>query len=294
MDSDDHTTSNGIACRHSRRTMLSLGTAGVVSALAGCSSITGQSASGSSNSDDVFTDISFEGQQMVVELAEDHDIKQVNLIDPRGGEFASQAVASGVTEIPFQILDIENGISGFEHYQIGTYELVGERTGNKPTRDVELKPNLSITSISPHQYKNTGYIDSLKVRVRNDGTGPTWVYDIAYPEINRGTVSSPGDMAGLPKSHLVTPEKAIESVLTPNEERTFASTRQPFVFEEKSVCSDHSIEGEVVVATPLSKNPTAKFFLELSGGGKSTNPSTGRDEYYCNNISPQIKPEEQK
>lgn len=270
----------------SRRAVLSLGAAGILSGLAGCSSITGQPATGTSRSDDgVFTDISFEGQQMVVELAEGHDVERLNLVDPKGKQFASVNVAAGANRVEFQLIEIEPGLSGFDHYPPGVYELVAERGGASRTRDIEIRPNLTITSASPHLREESEFVEGLELTLRNVGTGPSWVYDIAYPKLTNGIESSISDMPGLPQSHIKHPSTASDTILTPGDEKVFASTRDPFVFENESTCTGESIEGVVIAATPLSNNPQRKFSVKFSGGASSTNPSTGADEYYCNHAS---------
>lgn len=286
-DTTDEESCENRAGWYSRRRLLGASGAALASATAGCSSLGPDgSQSGSPDSQsDVFTDISFEGQQMVVELQEGHSVERLNLIGPDGSEFASTKVSEGVNSVEFELIDISPGISGFEHYEPGEYSIVAPtQDGSKKTK-LSLQPSLQIISVSVSNEGPSEASDRLEVSVKNSGSGPTWIHDIGYSDLSAGQTSTPGEMPGLPKGDLRVPESAKESILTPGESQSFVSRDTPFVFEVRSVCQRSTLHGRVVAVSPVEAQDERSFRVELRGGATSTSPSSNRERYYCNSAS---------
>ena len=155
----------------SRRGLLRTGILSGSLALAGCLD----------ESDPVFQEISFEESHLVVRLHDEHAVEQLNLIAPDGSIFSQSAVATGATTVRIEMLDLREGLSSYDHYTPGEYELVAILPERTVTRELALRPELHVVDV--HQFRegdNAGDLSKLAVTLENVGTAPTWIYDFAY------------------------------------------------------------------------------------------------------------------
>lgn len=287
---EDASRANRGTC--SRRALLGACGLGLASAVSGCTSLpTGGSTSSSPESQsesDVFQEISFEGPQMIVELREGHSVERLNLVAPDGSEFSSTEISAGVSTEKIRLLDISPGLNRYEHYEPGEYSLVAAKKDGSVTEvSLSLKPSLRIIELSAAKGPS-GPEDRLQVRVENNGTGPTWVYDIAYQNLENGQTSKLGELYGLPEAELRIPKEAEKAIISPNESRAYVGRESPFLFGNKAICQGTTLQGTVTVASPVDSEAEQSFEVELQNGARSTDPSTQSETYYCNSITPSM------
>lgn len=293
MDSDDATSTAETEMEQSvhelprsRRSVLALGVSGLAAGIAGCSSVVNETstATGASESS-VFTDISFEGQQMVVGLAEGHSVERLNLIGPKGKAFTSEAVAKGSTSVEIQILDLEVNSGDYDHYTPGSYELVAKIEGDTESRDVELDPNIKIVDVAPYENPETESVTDTVITVENQGTGPTWIFDIGFLDAPNEQASELGSQPGVPEVYLSKPEDAEETIVLPGSKTEFVSGKSPFRFETKSACEGKELQSTVVLQTATKTQVKRPIRASFSGGVGNKETIASQDRFMCENAS---------
>lgn len=270
----------------SRRRILGLGCT-ALGALAGCGS-SGDTigATGASVRTPTFTDsVDIDGKFLVVTLPHGHDIKKVTLVDPDGEYFASRSVPVGVTRVRFELLDPRLMGSDYVHYDPGVYELVGTGAGGTYRQAIPLVPDVRIVDVRqvrdealPMQFVG------LVVTVENVGTGPTWVYDIAYAgspygSADSGITDSPGDPI------FAYPERPDVSVLGPTEAGEFVDFRRPLLFEDESDCNNETSEMEVRIG--IASGDQTVQTIRLTSGGEATKDSLYR-RWVCKSVDIEV------
>lgn len=141
--------------------------AGTTFGLAGCLEL-GESGARSSptGSASFLEGISFDGQDMVVQLSDDHSIDRLNLIGPDGSEFASTSVATGETKARLRILEITPG--DYLHYRPGTSELHAVSGENVDSAEITLQPSIEIKNMEQYsgsKHRDYGNVEiSIKIR----------------------------------------------------------------------------------------------------------------------------------
>ncbi|WP_255150125.1 hypothetical protein [Halorarius halobius] len=264
MQRNDSSTTDGIAHTPSRRAVLSLGAAGVGSALAGCSAITGGSPSSPNQSkDSVFTGHSFEGKELVVELRDGHDVERLNLIGPEGREYASASVSTGATQASLQVLEITPRDSF--HYPIGKSRVVAVTSEGSEDLQIELRPNIEITGVSQYSGKEPRDFGNVNVSIENRGTAPTWIYDIFYTGIPYSEARKEGDGRGSPALYLKEPEKPEQAIIPPETEREFVDSHPPYLFEEESDCNGNQLKSTVHLKLGYQKTHSEEIEAKFSG-----------------------------
>lgn len=237
MTSDDITNDGASTHRRrrprTRRSVLALGAASLSAGVSGCSAIRGDLPGIGSSDSSVFEEISFEGQHMVVQLREGHSVKRVNLIAPNGSEFSNQRVSAGVTRVEFQLMKISPGIGGYEHYSPGTYEFVAKlEGGEQETSSRRISPNLGIVGISSFSSGEEDDARNVVVAVENKGSGPTWIYNIAFENAPNDAANNTGDQPGIPGSYLIKPKDPLATILLPGQNKSYVSSPEPFLFKD--------------------------------------------------------------
>jgi hypothetical protein len=218
---------------------------------------------------------------MEVELVEDHGVSQLNLIAPDGTTYRGTDVATGATAVNIPILDIEPRVGGYEHYQPGSHQLVAVTNEDSKSQSIELNPELHISKVS--QYENgerSTDAGNLAITVMNQGTAPTWIYDITYREAPNPTANDDlGEDPGVPQ--LVTPEEPSEMIVEPASEQTFVGTSSPFLFtdEERQCNGEYSLT--VIAGKPINGPLEQQVDATVDGEVQSAG-LTG--EYTCTEI----------
>ena len=133
-----------------RRTALRTLAVSAVGGVAGCVSESGSpSGTDSGGGTDAGTDdgpfqrVAVDGTTLVVELARDADIEQVNLIKPNGELWGTRGVAAGAERVSFEF----HGA-----YTPGEYDVLG--VANEETvveESLEIRPNLEIREVGLHR-----------------------------------------------------------------------------------------------------------------------------------------------
>lgn len=273
----------------SRRRLLQAGVLAGTAALSGCLGDGERSTpTGSAGSDDV-QELSIDGSDLVVRLREDHAVTRLNLIGPDGERYAGTDVATGETQATIQLLDIQPGVGGYEHYEPGTHELATVTDEGSDSLDVDLVPDLRIVDVQ--QYRDGSRpsdLGKLAVTVENRGTGPTWVYDVTYQgapneQANIDLVSDPG----VPQ--LEKPDTSGDFVVGSDAKQTFVSSTSPIVFREGA---EQSCSGEitlnVILGLPEGSPLEADVSASLNG---EIQPIGLDDEFTCNRISVELDDE---
>ena len=254
----------------SRRRLIAWSTTALLSGVAGCSGTNNpsngtESSTGSPSppADSVFKGVEFSGPNLVVSLAEDHDVDRLNLIAPDGSTFEQTAVAEGATTAELQILYKSGG-----SYDTGEYELVAVRGESSDTMSVELRPEISVSDVEPEvdedDQNSTG---RLFVTVENTGPGPTWVYNIGFRNAPYSNAPEVIEGDGVADTRFELPQNPQQEFLQPDSEQRFLKGRGVLIIsDDDSVsCEGGSIELTVVVQTPHGdiEQPVR---ADLSGG----------------------------
>lgn len=234
--------------RLTRRGWLSLGAGTVGSLLAGCSS---RPPAAETPEPSVFRGTSFEGTDLVVELAEDHAVDRLNLIGPDGRLFAQSPVAVGQTRVGLEIMSIVS-LPGLKHYKPGLYELLAIGDAQTESKSVEMWPEVRIIDIRQYRRgKQQNDFGKLVVELENTGTGPTWIHDITYSNAPNFTANL--ELSDNPGIILLEyPTNPLSTVIHPGESKEYVGETSPFEFKNQDIqtCSD-SYEIEVIVGTPV-------------------------------------------
>lgn len=221
-----------------RRAYLRVGIAAGLAALAGCAN---RSADSSTETDGTpapgtnsgpFRDLSFEGGNLVVALAPEHNLSGVTLIAPDGTIFEQVAVATGVRTVRIPVLDPQPDDGGYRHYTPGVHELVGvDAEGDEVgSRVVPMQPKIELVGIE--QYRSgdrPSDFGSLVVTVENTGTAPTWVYDITYRDApNFAADTELGENPGV--LSVKTTSETTSVLAPPNGRSSYIDATSPLVF----------------------------------------------------------------
>ncbi|MFC7044804.1 hypothetical protein ACFQH6_04655 [Halobacteriaceae archaeon GCM10025711] len=165
--------------RTRRNTLASLGSI-TLGALAGCTSL----GFGQNTTSDAFTKVAIEGTDLVIELPEETSIDHVNVVQPDGGLFAENEIATGV-----QRVTIEIGTS----YDPGEYQVIGlDNEDVIDQRTLTIEPKLEILDVGLYRNNPDKPWDEVYggkeaertknaevfVEVENTGTGPEVITEL--------------------------------------------------------------------------------------------------------------------
>ena len=253
----------------SRRRLLAWSGTAPLAGVAGCSGTnnpsTGtESPMGSSAppADSVFQDIRFAGPNLVVMLADGHDVDRLNLISPDGSIFEQTSVARGATQVEMPVVFKTGGT-----YVAGEYELVAVLGESSESRPIELRPDTRIVDVEPEFDDDGNSSGRLFVTVEISGTGPTWVYNIGFQNAPYRNAPQVIEGDGVADTTFERPEDPSDEFLVPDTEQTFLKRRGVLVIDDNDEvsCSGDSIELTVVVQTPHG-NIEQPIRAQLSGG----------------------------
>lgn len=277
-------TMPGPATALSRRGFLRAGLATSIIGLGGCGETDTGDGVPSSDESSVFTAVTVDASDLVVELRDDHDVSEVTLVEPDGSLYARHATPSGVTTVRFQLIALEHGRA--EHYTPGTYELVAHRGDDSTSQEVELRPELAIRDISQSTDDEIPAPDTrIAVVVENIGTAPTWVYDVVFENApNWAANDKLGTRPGIP--HLVKPKELEELILWPNTSQTYVGANQPLRFFNGSeqLCS---VSTETTIILGTAGGEPMKRRVLITAGGQATSAGTG-DGFTCSDVSVEL------
>jgi len=266
----DNPASNGrdVERSISRRRLLAWSGTAILSGVAGCSGTNNpgsgtDSPTGTSSppADSVFEEVEFTGPNLVVTLAEDHDVDRLNLIAPDGSTFEQTTVAEGATQVEMQIV-FKTG----DTYSAGEYDLVAVSGESSESMTVGLQPEIQVVDVEPEFDEDDGYSSGrLFVTVENVGTGPTWVYNIGFQ--NAPYRNAPQVIDGVADTTFEQPEDSDKEFLAPETQRTFLKRRGVLVIDDNDdvSCEGDTAELTVVVQTPHG-DIEQPIRVQLSGG----------------------------
>ncbi|MCT9098159.1 hypothetical protein [Haloarchaeobius sp. HME9146] len=182
---------------------------------------------------DVVTEIGFEGMDLVVGLRPDAAVSKLNLISPDGTAFASKSVTRGATTVRIPILELRQLSSRYRHYSPGIHELVVITEDSVKRTQLSLEPDVQLVDIEVNSVARDGLRQGkLLFRMENQGTAPTWIFDITYEGApNFGANDPLSDFPGLPK--LQSPSEAPDLVLGPNEQVELVPESNPLRFSSR-------------------------------------------------------------
>jgi hypothetical protein len=231
--------------------------------------------------------INFDVQNLVVRLATGHSISDLSLIAPDGTLYTSASVATGQTTVPMQILDVDLMSGGYTHYEPGIHELVLETGSGQESVSIPLEPDLEIVDVGPVENPESPVeYGQLVVTVTNRGTGPTWVYDVAFEDAPNFAANDPlGDNPGV--SRLSGIEGPEDLIVIPGSEGHYSSTDVPLLLPDSSegICASEtttfSLSVGVAQGTPINTRISATADGEPVGDGI-------RGGVTCSNLSVMI------
>jgi hypothetical protein len=260
--------------------------------MAGCAdeATSGPSSDTQTGGRSVVQDVAVDAGHLVVRLREDHDVTGVTLIAPDGTLFTEHSVAVGVTTVRLELLDIQPGLGGYDHYEPGEYELVAVRDQESVRVPVDLQPDLRIVSV--RQYRDgdrPSDLGKLVVEVENVGTGPTWVHDITYRDAPNWVVNNPlSSDPGILK--LTQPTNPTDAILSPNGSSSFVGITTPILFVGDSTPSCSSVSDfSVIIGTAVRRDLEVQIRAMVSGTAQLAGPR----EYTCDEISVQMLSDDQ-
>jgi len=248
--------------RLSRRRFLA-GVSVCTAGLAGCSSRDAVESLSGPSFDTIVDDVSVESKEVVLELASS-DVTEAVLIGPDGTAFDSQLLDSGVRTVRFPILELDLQLSRSSHYTPGEYEvIVVVADGTEYSQPLSIEPDLQVTAVE--QYRDGESLDdlaALAITIQNNGTGPTWVYDITFEEALN--YSANGTISEFPAiSYLKEPTTSEELILSLGEDQRYLSNSWPLALPENQDCSgtEHNFSAHIGVAdgNPLNLDLAAHF-----------------------------------
>lgn len=275
----------------SRRALLGAGGLGLASLVAGCSSLDGSgSPSGGPESDaTVFTDISFEGQQMVVQLQEDHSVERLNLIGPEGSEYATSTVNTGETRVAIQIIRLSSG--RVKHYTPGIHEILAVTGEGSVSTQVSLSPSIEPINLRWISNEGDNSTGNIVFDVKNTGTAPTWVYRIFYRDVpNKDARDGTGSKAN-PTLALARPASEMETIVAPGETQEFVGQASPLIFSEKPQCNGEQISGTALIDSPVLEPHETEFTAELTGERVVVDSGGFSKSYSCGEVSLEVSGE---
>jgi hypothetical protein len=229
--------------------------------------------------DSVFQSLSFDVGDLVIGLPEDHGVSRISLTAPDGTLFQSVRPDFAETTVRLPVADPEIGQTDYVHYTPGTHELVakvGERTERQ---SIELRPDLSIVDIDLYRDGDRPIDDGrLVVRIRNDGTAPTWPYDITFVNApNWGADEPISRLVGLPK---VGSGERGKVMIPPMGERDYVTPSTPLLYDKESgiTCSGEKSQFSVIIAA--AAEPPLKQKVRVTALGNREN-ATIYEQYVC-------------
>lgn len=265
----------------SRRRFLQAGLVTGTACLAGCGQSDGENQTAIPGSQSVFREVTVDGTYLDVVLHEDTAVSAVSLIAPDGSEYESAEVATGVTRVQFQLLELE--LQQASHYTPGEYTLVAKLDGDTESRSVTLRPDLQIQEIRQCERVDIPAAKArIAVEIKNVGTAPTWVYDIAYRNPpNWGANDDLGSRPGIP--HLALPEPIENTLLHPGGIKVYVASNQPLRFPDQSgdQC-DISTEMTVILGTGTGEPIEQQIRVEATGQPRSPD---SLDRFLCTDVS---------
>ncbi|WP_157525993.1 hypothetical protein [Halorientalis sp. IM1011] len=260
----------------SRRSFVRLGAVGILTSAAGClgpdetntESDQGAREENLAGQSSLVEAIEFEGQDLVVQLVDNHDISKLNLLDPEGSLYTSASVATGETTVRLQIIEIQSVTHDYSHYTPGEHELALISDGSiNDTVAIDLEPSLEITDVQ--QYRDGEYDDDygkLVITVHNSGTGPTWVYDIAYSA--SPNFAADGDLAESYRYPVFTaPDESRDLSIPPGESQQYIPVNYPLHFPStvQQGCNLQSSQMDVLVGGANDQTLRARIGLHPDG-----------------------------
>jgi hypothetical protein len=269
--------------RVGRRTFLKAGLAASVAGLAGCASSDEDDAE-SPTADGIaaFSGIDVADGDLIVELA-DESVTGVNLIGPDGTLFGQQSVASGVSTVRFQLIELE--LSQSSHYTPGEYELVAERGEESASQPLELRPDLRVREIEQYRDDDDPSAPArLAAVVENNGNAPTWIHDQVYRDAPYWAANDElGTNPRIPYLHK--PEELDDLILRPGDERTYVGSSEPLRFVDEDVdAADCSLSTEMTVVLGTAVEEPLEKQIRITAGGDPA-PLGVRDGYICSDVS---------
>ena len=297
-------TNAGCTSGLTRRSFLYAGSIAFALGLAGCSSsgasehdpAANQTSSGSvtydGSSAPSVEGIDFDVQNLVVRLVPGHSVSDLSLIAPDGTLYTSASVAPGQTTVPIRILDVDLLSGGYTHYEPGVHELVLETGAGQESVSIPLEPDLEIVDVGPVANPETPIeYGQLVVTVANRGTGPTWVYDVAFEDAPNFAANDPvGDDPGLYRvSEISTPA---DIVVGPGETQEYLSGDVPLLFDGNSNtgCDQRAVSFRLLAGI-ATRDRIATTVVITSGRG----PVQGelRGGVTCGNLSVEISDQDE-
>lgn len=271
-----------------RRALLRIGGVSGLVGLAGCrSSETGDGGT-TAGGTSPFRSVTVEGKHLVVQLREDADVSEVTLIKPDGSLYGQREIASGVTTVRFQLVELELGRA--EHYTPGLYELIAVKEDQSESRPVTLHPDIRIQTIRQYSDEDLSAAEArIAVVVENVGSAPTWIYDIVYRNAPNWTANDElGSRPGI--SHLSKPDKVEELLLQPESTKTYVGQNQPLRFSEQdgNTC-DAEVQMTVVLGLGIGKPIEQQ--IHVTADGRPLSPDT-QDGFLCSDVSIEMVGEE--
>jgi hypothetical protein len=203
-------------------------------------------------------------QAVVVDLRADADVSELSLIGPDGEAVSSTTVAAGETQVTLPILEVNPEITGYEHYTPGEHELVAITEAGEVSRTLPLQPQISIEFVE--QYRNGSSSQDLgrvMVILRNQGTGPTWAYDITFNQApNYSANTDLTENIGLP--YVETPSEVSSVQIPPDATRRYISQFAPLILpEDEYDCNgdvaNFSMRVGIASGTVLNADLSASF-----------------------------------
>ncbi|WP_277552345.1 hypothetical protein [Halobaculum limi] len=241
----------------------------------------GGSSTATPATESVFESIAFEGQHLAIRLREDHDVSMINVIDPEGSLFAQQRVAVGETRVLIEMLDLNDGLGGHDHYRPGSYEVIALPETDGEQTQLDFTPQLRIRGVSQYTGPRPEDLGRVIVSIENVGTAPTWVYDLVYR--NAPQESANRDLTGLLGIPWIKrPENASELVIGPGETQSYVGYESPLLFPDSAVdsCSE---DGEFTVVVGVADGTAVEQKVKFNPGGQSRQVNS-IGEYVCSKV----------
>ncbi|WP_440992300.1 hypothetical protein [Haloarchaeobius baliensis] len=259
----------------SRRALLASGAGLIGTVLAGCLGGGDDGTANNSTSpgsvpvpdDSPVADVEVTTTDVVVSLEPDSDVSRLNLIAPDGTAFARRTVTAGATTVRLPI--IEHGEETFwgARYSPGTHELVAIHDGETERIAVPLEPDVRVRAVEPvYDDEDSIPTGNLELTLENIGTGPTWVYQIAYDDSPSGRADySLGEIRDSP--NLTAPSEVEETTLAGGEAKTYIGGVAPLRYRnlEGPPCTSTPVEFRMMVGLGLGDPIDIDLTVRLSG-----------------------------
>lgn len=218
---------------------------------------------------------------MVVELAEGHSVKRLNMVGPDDSEFRSKNVAEGVSKLRIRILDIVPESGDYQHYTPGEYTLVAVSEDGNHSMSIQLEPTISLVEAKPFYSESKDAIANASISISNTGTAPTWIYDIAFRNAPNSEAGELGSNPGTPGVYLIQPAESTEMIIGPGETVEFVSSQRPFLLEDQSACDGGSYSGVVVAKTGTKREISEPIEVTFTSGVAAKETAASWERYLC-------------